>query len=74
MAAFISVVITSATIIHFPDIDSLPVIFQSHRSDALALRCNYKERSSEAIRLATLTLDCFAEPVIGRAFARPVSQ
>src|SRR5258708_3182528 len=29
MAAFISVVITSATTIHFPDIDSLPVIFHS---------------------------------------------
>ena len=32
------------------------------------------ERSEEAIQLHPLcrTMDCFAEPVIGRAFARPV--
>jgi hypothetical protein len=31
-----------------------------------------EERGDEAIQLASGKLDCFAEPVIGRAFARPV--
>jgi hypothetical protein len=32
-----------------------------------------RERSDEAIQLPFgVALDCFAEPVIGRAFARPV--
>jgi hypothetical protein len=31
-----------------------------------------EERSDEAIQSSLLLLDCFAEPVIGRAFARPV--
>jgi hypothetical protein len=31
-----------------------------------------EERSDEAIQSLLLALDCFAEPVIGRAFARPV--
>jgi hypothetical protein len=31
-----------------------------------------EERSDEAIQLFLAALDCFAEPVIGRAFARPV--
>jgi hypothetical protein len=32
-----------------------------------------EERSDEAIHLsARSAMDCFAEPVIGRAFARPV--
>src|SRR5689334_9665195 len=47
MAAFISVVITSATTIHFPDIDSLPVIFHS-LAPMLALRRQCDERSEEA--------------------------
>jgi hypothetical protein len=34
-------------------------------------RRHCEERSDEAIQLF-LPLDCFAEPVIGRAFARPV--
>jgi hypothetical protein len=34
------------------------------------LRRHCEERSDEAIQLAIM--DCFAEPVIGRAFARPV--
>jgi hypothetical protein len=32
-------------------------------------RRHCEERCDEAIQLAILTLDCFAEPVIGRAFA-----
>jgi hypothetical protein len=36
------------------------------------LRRHCEERSDEAIQLASLSLDCFVEPVIGRAFARPV--
>src|SRR6266702_7305317 len=48
MPAFINVVITSATTIHFPDIDSLPVIFQS-LALMLALRRDCDERSDEAI-------------------------
>jgi hypothetical protein len=31
-----------------------------------------EERSDEAIHSFFAVLDCFAEPVIGRAFARPV--
>ena len=31
-----------------------------------------EERSDEAIQSSLVSLDCFAEPVIGRAFARPV--
>src|SRR5258706_11262788 len=68
MTAFISVVITSATTIHFPDIDSLPAIFQS-LALIPALRREYDERSGEAIRLATLTLDCFEGSLSLDAFA-----
>src|SRR3977135_4186159 len=35
-------------------------------------RRHCEERSDEAIQLSLPFLDCFAEPVIGRAFARPV--
>jgi hypothetical protein len=31
-----------------------------------------EERSDEAIHIASIMMDCFAEPVIGRAFARSV--
>jgi hypothetical protein len=31
-----------------------------------------RERSDEAIHTFFAAMDCFAEPVIGRAFARPV--
>jgi hypothetical protein len=31
-----------------------------------------EEQSDEEIQLFCVALDCFAEPVIGRAFARPV--
>jgi hypothetical protein len=31
-----------------------------------------EERSDEAIQSSFVALDCFVEPVIGRAFARPV--
>jgi hypothetical protein len=31
-----------------------------------------RSASDEAIHLSRGTVDCFAEPVIGRAFARPV--
>jgi len=36
------------------------------------LRRHCEERSDEAIQTYFLALDCFAKPVIGRAFARPV--
>jgi len=31
-----------------------------------------EEQSDEAIQSSTRGMDCFAKPVIGRAFARPV--
>src|SRR5258708_5247204 len=68
MTAFISVVITSATTIHFPDIDSLPAIFQS-LALKLALHRQDDEPSSEAIRAATPTLDCFEGSLSLDAFA-----
>jgi hypothetical protein len=37
------------------------------------LRCHCEERSDEAIHVSACgAMDCFAEPVIGRALARPV--
>jgi hypothetical protein len=40
----------------------------------LSFRRHCEERSDEAIHSSILlrAMDCFAEPVIGRAFARPV--
>ena len=44
----------------------------AHPTDASSRHC--EERSDEAIHSAYPRgdMDCFAEPVIGRAFARPV--
>jgi hypothetical protein len=41
-----------------------------HFRFALVRHC--AERSDETIQTLLVALDCFVEPVIGRAFARPV--
>jgi hypothetical protein len=33
-----------------------------------------RSKADEAIQLCPAALDCFAEPVIGRAFARPLAR
>jgi len=47
--------------VHFP---------RAGRPDVELRHC--EERSDEAIHLSLSRKNCFAEPVIGRAFARPV--
>jgi hypothetical protein len=44
-----------------------PTIASGHGTRPIQRHC--EERSDEAIHLLPYVLDCFAEPVIGRAFA-----